>query len=185
MNDVLQLLRPGLLQERVVALSGPVRPEIADALGALGATRIAFEVDAADEAAAEAAAAALGAVDALVVDAGAPDTALPLHHRGDGVWVAARSIANVAWIEPERPGGKLVFVAPAGGDGAEAEALRAALENLSRTLSIEWSRFGIRSTTITPGERTTAADVAAIVAYLVSPAGDYFSGARLDLGAYS
>ena len=181
MNDVLQLLRPDLLRECVVALTGPVRPEIAGALGALGATSTPFEVDPADEAAAEAAASALGAVNALVVDAGAPDDTQPLHHRGDAVWVAARSIANTAWIEGGRPGGKLIFVAPAAG-GAEAGALRSALENLSRTLSIEWSRFGIRSTTITPGAHTTAADVAAIVAYLVSPAGDYFSGARLDLG---
>jgi hypothetical protein len=52
---------------------------------------------------------------------------------------------------------------------------------MARTLSIEWSRYGIRTTAVTPGAGTTAADLAGIVAYLVSTAGDYFSGARLDL----
>jgi citronellol/citronellal dehydrogenase len=74
-----------------------------------------------------------------------------------------------------------VLLAPRPGDGTHAHAARAALENLSRTLSIEWSRYGIRTTTITPGPRTSDDEVAGIVAYLASPAGDYFSGARLDL----
>ena len=73
-----------------------------------------------------------------------------------------------------------------GGDGAsfavgpgDAEAARAALENLARTLSIEWARYGIRTTALTPGAEWSDDDVGDLVAYLVSPGGDYFSGARL------
>jgi len=73
--------------------------------------------------------------------------------------------------------GKLVLIAPPAGAPA-----RAALENLARTLSIEWARFGIRTTCLTPGPATSDAQVADLVAYLLSPAGDYFSGCRLDLG---
>ena len=34
---------------------------------------------------------------------------------------------------------------------------------------------------IAPGEKTSVDDVAALVAYLASPAGDYFSGCRFSL----
>jgi citronellol/citronellal dehydrogenase len=91
-----------------------------------------------------------------------------------------RPVANRAWIEPRRPG-RIVLVAPAPDAGAHAEAARAALENMARTLSIEWSRHGIRTVAITPGARTGPGEVADLVAYLASPGGDYFSGARLDL----
>ena len=170
------LLRDGVLDGQRVATCGPVRPEIADRLAELGARTLALDPDLADEAATDAAARALGEVDALVVDgaalaAGSQD---PLRAAADGAWSAARAIANAAWIEPGRAG-KLVLVAPPGD-----EAARAAYENLARTLSIEWSRYGIRIGAITP-ETTPDGDVATLVAYLVSPAGDYFSGARLDL----
>jgi NAD(P)-dependent dehydrogenase (short-subunit alcohol dehydrogenase family) len=186
-TDVLQLLRAGLLDGRPVALAGPARPEIADALGALGADVRPLEADLADEAATEEAAAALGPVAALVIDAAQrfqdadpADELAPLRAALDGAWSAARAIANAAWIEPQAPG-KLVLLAPAPGGGPHAEAARDALENMARTLSIEWSRFGVRSTTIAPGDATPAGEVAALTAYLLSPAGDYFSGCRLDL----
>jgi citronellol/citronellal dehydrogenase len=79
-------------------------------------------------------------------------------------------------------GGKIVFVAPAPDAGLHAEVARAALENLARTLSIEWSRHAIRTTAILPGARTTDDDVSGLVAYLASPAGDYFSGCVFSLG---
>ena len=104
----------------------------------------------------------------------------PLRAAADGSWAATRAVANAAWIDPQRHG-KLVLLAPAPDAGPHAEATRAALENLSRTLSIEWARFQIRTTTITPGTATTTETLASLVAYLLSPAGDYFSGARLDL----
>ena len=186
-TDVSEVLRAGLLDGRPIAVTGPVRSEIAAALEALGAELRPLEADPSDEAAAERAARAVGAVDALVVDAAARFSATPagaelapLRAAADGAWVAARAVANAAWIAPQRPG-KLVLLAPAPDAGPHAEAARAALENLSRTLSIEWARFGILTTTITPGAGTAAATLAALTAYLLSPAGDYFSGARLDL----
>jgi NAD(P)-dependent dehydrogenase (short-subunit alcohol dehydrogenase family) len=72
--------------------------------------------------------------------------------------------------------------APAPIADPDAEGVRGAVENMARTLSIEWSRHGIRTVAITPGARTTDGELAALAAYLASPAGDYFSGARLALG---
>ena len=180
MSDVLQLLREGLLEGRTIALAGPARPEIAAALEGLGAQTQSLAIDAEDD--------HIAATDALVVDAAArfeaaaaeDDELAPLRAAADGAWTITRTVANAAWIGPERPG-KLVLLAPAPDAGPHAEATRAALENLSRTLSIEWARFGIRTTTITPGTGTTIPTLAALTAYLLSPAGDYFSGARLDL----
>jgi NAD(P)-dependent dehydrogenase (short-subunit alcohol dehydrogenase family) len=192
-TDVLQLLRPGLLAGHAVATAGPARPAFTRALGALGAAVTPIETDLADEAATSAAAEAAGRVDALVVDAaalfvaagegpggpGAPAELAPLRAAADLSWSAARAVANAGWLGGD--GGKLVLVAPRPGDGPHAEAARDALENMSRTLSIEWSRYGIRITAITPGDATSEDDVTGVVAYLVSEAGDYFSGTRLDL----
>lgn len=188
MHDVLHLLRPGLLEGRVVALAGPARPGLAEALSGLGADLRTLEADLADEAATEAAAASAGPVETLVVDSAglfaaaqsvALDELAALRAAADLSWSAARAVANAAWIGG--PGGKLVLLAPAPDDGPHAEAARAALENMARTLSIEWSRHQIRTTAVTPGPTTRAGDLVALVAYLASPAGDYFSGCRLDL----
>jgi NAD(P)-dependent dehydrogenase (short-subunit alcohol dehydrogenase family) len=191
MTDATSLLRAGLLDGRRIVAAGPARDELREALAALGADVRVLDVDLAEEAAVEAAAATHAAgADALVVDAagrfaGAQggDELGALRAVADGAWCVTRSVANVAWIAPQAPGGKIVLVAPGPGEGPHAAATRAALENLARTLSIEWARFGVRTTAITPGQTTSAADVATLVAYLVSPAGDYFSGCRLDLGA--
>lgn len=180
-----RMFRPGLLNGVAVALAGPVRDQIATTLANLGADARPV-APASDEDVPPGAA----GVAALLVDAAAAfaatgagdDELAPLRAAADGAWVATRAVANAAWIEPGKPGGKVVFVAPRPGDGPHAEAARAALENLARTLSIEWARYGIRTTTITPGAETSDDDVANLVAYLVSEAGDYFSGARLDLG---
>jgi hypothetical protein len=75
------------------------------------------------------------------------------------------------------------MVAPPRDAGRHAEAACAALENLARTLSVEWARFEITAVAITPGPTTTAAEVAELVCFLLSPAGGYFSGCRFDLGA--
>ena len=192
MDDVTSLLRPGLLDGRRVVLAGPGHGALADALATLGADLRTLDADLGDEDAVAAAVAGHAHdVHAVVIDAagpfaaatGAEDELAALRAATDGAWTATRAVANAAWIDPDAPGGKVVLVAPAPGAGPHAMAARAALENLARTLSIEWSRYGIRTTTITPGEATTPAEVAALVAYLVSPAGDYFSGCRLDLGA--
>jgi NAD(P)-dependent dehydrogenase (short-subunit alcohol dehydrogenase family) len=98
----------------------------------------------------------------------------------DASWNVTRSLANRAFLERERPG-RIVYVAPAPSAGEHAEAARAGLENLARTLSIEWARHAITVVTIAPGNATLAGEVAALTAYLASPAGAYFSGCLLDL----
>ena len=99
----------------------------------------------------------------------------------DGAWLALRPVARSAWIDPGEPGGKLLLIAPPPCD-AGAEAARAGLENLARTLSIEWARHGIRTAAILPGGETDAAEVAELVAFLASRAGDYYSGCQFRMG---
>jgi hypothetical protein len=116
--------------------------------------------------------------DVLVVDAAA------LFASAAGV-EAVRAALDGAWeaIQPHASGAKLiVLLAPPPGD-AHAEAARAGLENLARTLSIEWARLAIRPVAIHPGAATPAAEVAELVAFLASPAGAYYSGCRFDLTA--
>ena len=96
-------------------------------------------------------------------------------------WTAIRAIAVGALIPAGA--GRIVLLAPRAAASPYAAAVRAALENLARTLSVEWARYGITTTTIWPGPSTEEGDLAALVAYLCSPAGAYFSGRRFDLGA--
>jgi NAD(P)-dependent dehydrogenase (short-subunit alcohol dehydrogenase family) len=98
----------------------------------------------------------------------------------DAAWNVTRAVVNLAFL-PSATGGRIIYVAPAPGAGEFAGAARAGLENLSRTLSTEWARHGITVVTIAPGDMTTAGGVAALCAYLASPAGAYFSGCLLDL----
>ena len=57
------------------------------------------------------------------------------------------------------------------------------LENLARTLSIEWARHGIRLVAILPGAATEADEVAELAAFLASRAWEYYSGCAFRLGA--
>ena len=91
-----------------------------------------------------------------------------------------RAVVNVAFL-PREEGGRIVYLAPRPLSGAHAGAARAGLENLARTLSIEWARHAITAVAIAPGDRTTDDVLAALTAYLASPAGGYFSGCLLDL----
>jgi NAD(P)-dependent dehydrogenase (short-subunit alcohol dehydrogenase family) len=96
-------------------------------------------------------------------------------------WDVVHGAANAILIEQQR--GKIVLLAPRPDGGVHAEALRDGLENMARTLSIEWARYGILPTMVAPGPQTTDDEAATLVAYLVSPAGDYYSGCRFELGS--
>jgi NAD(P)-dependent dehydrogenase (short-subunit alcohol dehydrogenase family) len=98
----------------------------------------------------------------------------------DATWNVTRAVVNYAFL-PAGRGGRIVYLAPSSDLGEHADAARAGLENLGRTCSIEWARHGITTVTIAPGQTTTASEVAALCAYLASPAGTYFSGCLLDL----
>jgi citronellol/citronellal dehydrogenase len=172
------LFRAGLLEGRVVAVfqPGPLGEATSAACRELGARTPAFTPDEHE-----------GSLDTLVIDAAgrfaaAPQEGLaPLRAAADDAWVAARAAATAVMIDAPG-GGKIVLLAPAPDAGPHAQATRAALENMARTLSIEWARYDIRVTAIHPDPSTPPADVAALVAYLASPAGDYFSGCVFSLG---
>jgi NAD(P)-dependent dehydrogenase (short-subunit alcohol dehydrogenase family) len=199
-TNVTKPLRDGLLEGVSVLLAVPQGPspertpdvDVSDVCAALGAKVSACEPDAADEAGLEAAVAAVmreaGRIDLLAVE-GAGLFAYTLAHGGDGhaalracmdtAWNATRAVVNAAFLPAG--GGRIVYLAPRADAGEHAGAACAGLENLARTLSIEWARRGITTVTIAPGAGTPAGEVAALTAYLASPAGAYFSGCLLDL----
>jgi len=201
--NVAEVLRAGLLEGVPIALAhageagmaaGSMASAVGGACSELGA--IVHELplictgqpeadDAAVEAAVMAAPGGGASTRMLIVDAGGMFASLP-----DGMiatleasWRVTRAVANTAFI-PGEAVGRIVYVAPptqAGGGEPYADAARAGLENLARTLSIEWARYGISPVAIAPGPSTAAEQIAGVVAYLASPAGDYFSGCQLDL----
>jgi 3-oxoacyl-[acyl-carrier protein] reductase len=125
-----------------------------------------------------------GRIDMLAVDGAGIFEAAGASRAGlsaclQAAWNVTRALANAALIP--QGGGRIAYLAPAPGAGAHADAARAGLENLGRTLSIEWARHAITTVTIVPGAATAPGEVAALVAYLCSPAGAYFSGCVLDL----
>ena len=132
-----------------------------------------------------------GSLDLLVVDGAGLFAQGGLRTCLDATWNVTRAVVNLAFLaaepsSPSRPGPSLptrriVYLAPAPNAGERSGAARAGLENLGRTLSTEWARHGITLVTIAPGEATDAGEVAALCAYLASPAGAYFSGCLLDL----
>lgn len=127
---------------------------------------------------------AAGPADAIVYDAAAAfgdGGQAGLRDASARGWTAIRDVANDTLI-PDNRGGKVVVIAPRPHAGTFAGAARAALESLARTLSVEWARYGITATVITPGNATTDDEIAQLVCFLVSPAGDYFSGCRFSLG---
>jgi citronellol/citronellal dehydrogenase len=129
----------------------------------------------------------------------------------EGTWLMTHAVATKAMMGGRDRGGKIVNVTLSPHHGlpgmAHSSAARAAVENLTRVLSIEWARFGIRLTALAAGHfgtetlRTkypkqvvegvagtvplgrlgTEEEFAWLVAYLATPAGDYFSGAVLTL----
>ena len=206
-----QLLRDGALRDRVIVIGRAAGPAPADATAtstaapaaalaadrcrALGARVFDLAGDPADEDACAAGVAGImnwhGSIDVLVSDcasgfeaalAAGRDGMLALRAALDGAWVTTRAVANAAFI-PDARGGRVINLAPTRSEGADPgrEATRAALENMARTLSIEWARFGVRTTAILPGTLTDPADVAGLVAFLASDAGDYYSGCAFNL----
>jgi citronellol/citronellal dehydrogenase len=128
----------------------------------------------------------------------------------EGTWLVTHAVATKAMI-PSGRGGKVFSVTLSPHNGmpgmAHSGAARAAVENLMRTLSVEWARFGIRllalaagqfetqtlltkypqaiveriGHTIPLGRMGTEQEFAWLVAYLASPAGDFFSGAVITM----
>ena len=197
------LLREGALRGRVIVMGSPahasgpsqVSEQTADRCRGLGARVFDLACDPAEEEACLGAVTGIldgaGGIDLLVNDAlGGFEAAISAHDDDvmalratvDACWVMTRSVANAAFI-PDSRGGRVVNVAPSTRDGSQAgrEGARSALENMARTLSIEWSRYGVRTTTILPGPRTDPAELAGLVAFLASEAGDYYSGCAFNL----
>jgi NAD(P)-dependent dehydrogenase (short-subunit alcohol dehydrogenase family) len=155
------------------------------------------EEGAIDEAAGRALA-KVGSIDLLVVDGAGLFARAGARERGDddagasaaarhalvacldASWNVTRAVANRAFLSDSR-GGRIVYLAPPTGAEEHADAARAGLENLARTLSIEWARHAITTVAVAPGAATATGEVAALTAYLASPAGAYFSGCQLDL----
>ena len=148
------MLRPGLLAGAGITLSGAVPDAVGARLRALGAGE---------------------GTDVLVHAAARPRDADGVRAALDEAWDAIR-----ATMLPPGPG-LIVLLAPAPG-GAHRAAARAGLENMARTLSIEWAQHDIRVTAVQPGAATPPEQVANLVAYLASPGGDYFSGCAFSMG---
>jgi NAD(P)-dependent dehydrogenase (short-subunit alcohol dehydrogenase family) len=162
------LLQPGVLAGREIAVfgAGPLGEAVAGACEPLGA---AVARDALPD-----------PLHTLVYDAAERFAAGGLREALDGAWAAIRP-AGVERMIPALDG-QVLLLAPRPDAGAHAEAARAGLENLARTLSIEWARHQVRIVAIHPGAGTPAAEVGRLAAFLASPAGAYYSGCRFSLG---
>ena len=126
-----------------------------------------------------------------------------------GTWQMTHAAATKAFMP--QGGGKVVNVTLSPHNGmpgmVHSGAARAAVENMTRTLSVEWARFGIRLValaagqfdtetlrtkyppevtksvprTIPAGRLGTPDEMAWMVAYLASPAGDFHSGSVITI----
>jgi NAD(P)-dependent dehydrogenase (short-subunit alcohol dehydrogenase family) len=200
------LLRPDLLRGVSVLLAGgagaaadgeALRETVRSAFVELGARVSPCELLAGGEAAPDseierALQSALeqgGGVEVLIVDGAGTFAAAGAGRTGlrvcmEAAWNVTRAVVNAAFI-PGGEGGRIIYIAPAPGAGEHAVAARAGLENLSRTLSIEWARHRVTAVTIGLGDASAASEPAALAAYLASEAGAYFSGCLLDLSGPS
>jgi NAD(P)-dependent dehydrogenase (short-subunit alcohol dehydrogenase family) len=196
-------LRAGVLEGTAILLAGPAAEPASGSLGervgetcsGLGARLASVGLldeesrsleEAGVDAGIDEAVERIGSIDVLVIDARALFAAAGAHTRGallgclEASWNATRGVVNRVLLE-RGAGGRIVYLAPSPLDGAHARATVAGLENLARTLSIEWSRHRVTTVTVAPGIDTSPEQVAAVVTYLASPAGAYFSGCLLDL----
>ncbi|WP_413797055.1 SDR family NAD(P)-dependent oxidoreductase [Streptomyces iranensis] len=158
---------------------------------------------------------AYGRVDVLVNNAGgqfsapaeeiSPGGWRAVHRLAvDATWAMTREVARRAMI-PQRSGA-VFFIAFSPRRGipgfAHAASARAAVENLAAGLSLEWSRYGIRTVCVAPGTIATGGlddhytpedrerwersvplgrlgrpeDVSGLISFLASPQGSYITG---------
>lgn len=126
-----------------------------------------------------------------------------------GTWLMTHAAATRAFIP--QGGGKVLSVTLSPHNGmpgmVHSGAARAAVENMTKTLAIEWSRFNIKLCALAAGQFATetlltkypqvvvdnlersiplgragrAEEMAWLVAYLASPAGDFFSGTTITI----
>jgi citronellol/citronellal dehydrogenase len=127
----------------------------------------------------------------------------------EGTWLMTHAVATRSMIPSG--GGKVVSItiSPHGGQPgmAHSSAARGAVESMMRVLSVEWSRFNIKlnavaagtvgtdifyekypqevvesmSSSVPLGRVGTPEEIAGTIVYLASPAGDFVSGAVLDV----
>jgi hypothetical protein len=169
--------RQTLLQGRAIALSGDVPSRVRELLHALGARVVEVGPDLGeDEERLAAWAQAAGSLDVLLCSEGS-NPAVARDGSLARTWATVRAVATEAFIPKGE--GRIVLLAPRH-RGAVAAA---ALENLARTVSVEWARFGITTVAIAPGASTSEEEVAALLAFLCSPAGAYYSGCRIEPGS--
>jgi citronellol/citronellal dehydrogenase len=126
-----------------------------------------------------------------------------------GTWLMTHAAATKAFIP--QGGGKVLSVTLSPHNGmpgmVHSGAARAAVENMMRTLATEWARFGIRTCALAAGQFATetlmtkypqvvidnlersipigragrAEEMAWLVVYLASPAGDFVSGTTITI----
>jgi len=127
----------------------------------------------------------------------------------EGTWLMTHAAATKAFIP--QGGGKVLSVTLSPHNGmpgmVHSGAARAAVENMMRTLATEWARFGIKTCALAAGQFATetlltkypkvvvdnlersiplgragrSEEMAWLVAYLASPAGDFFSGTTITI----
>src|SRR3954452_19638250 len=126
-----------------------------------------------------------------------------------GTWLMTHAAATKAFIPQGR--GKVLSVTLSPHNGmpgmVHSGAARAAVENMMRTLATEWARFGIKTCALAAGQFKTetlmtkypqvvvdnlersipigragrSEEMAWLVAYLASPAGNFFSGTTITI----
>jgi citronellol/citronellal dehydrogenase len=126
-----------------------------------------------------------------------------------GTWLMSHAAATKAFIPGG--GGKILSVTLSPHNGmpgmVHSGAARAAVENMMRTLAVEWARFNVTTCAVAAGQFATETlltkyppeivervaetiplgrtgrpeEIAWLLAYLASPAGDFYSGTTITL----